>query len=235
MLTPLYFENWYSLFRFPSVGIVRKFKLKFSFSTIIDLVWGINIIHDNFFGKQYDWLKCKDKIVVDIGANMGDTAILFTTHGAKKVYAYEPFPYQFDIAKTNIALNGMQDRIELHRVAVDARKGTMRLNSGYSAGNQSIIPVQRGLKTEITTLSTIIDKYHPQILKCDCEGSEYGTILSTPIEELRCFEQIMIEYHKQGSADLEAHLQKAGFKTEVEGYIKKWNCGIIKASKAGQA
>ena len=44
-----------------------------------------------FVKNDYDFLKVEDKIIVDIGANIGDTAIYFAVKGAKKVIGLEPF------------------------------------------------------------------------------------------------------------------------------------------------
>nr|WP_016732730.1 FkbM family methyltransferase [Sulfolobus islandicus] len=52
-----------------------------------------------FAFNNYNFLNVKDKIVVDIGASIGDTAIYFALQGAKKVIAFEPFPKIFSIAK----------------------------------------------------------------------------------------------------------------------------------------
>ena len=52
-----------------------------------------------FYKKDYDFLNVKNKIVIDIGTNIGDTAIYFVLMGAKKVIALEPDPKIFKYAK----------------------------------------------------------------------------------------------------------------------------------------
>lgn len=42
----------------------------------------------------YDSLRVRDKIVLDVGAYIGDTALFFVSRGARKVYAYEPVFYK---------------------------------------------------------------------------------------------------------------------------------------------
>ena len=56
-------------------------------------------IHTVFFNNEYADLDIKDKIVIDVGANIGDSSIYFALRGAKKVIAIEPFPENFDLAK----------------------------------------------------------------------------------------------------------------------------------------
>ena len=55
-----------------------------------DIIW---LINENFIKEQYKWLDVEGKNVVDVGANIGDTAIYFALKGAKHVYAFEPYPY----------------------------------------------------------------------------------------------------------------------------------------------
>ena len=46
------------------------------------------------FGDEiYDFCDVNGRYVVDVGANIGASAIYFATKGAKKVLAFEPFPY----------------------------------------------------------------------------------------------------------------------------------------------
>ena len=88
-------------------------KLYFYYDTNKQLNNTIGHINENFFGEQYKWLDVKGKDVVDVGANVGDTAIYFALKGAKHVYAFEPYPYSYNIAKKNIKLNHLEDRITL--------------------------------------------------------------------------------------------------------------------------
>lgn len=60
---------------------------------------------------EYKYLPVKDRVVVDIGANIADSAIHFCAKGAKKVIALEPFPYMYRNAVRNVAANNMQDKI----------------------------------------------------------------------------------------------------------------------------
>ncbi|MEM3860276.1 MAG: hypothetical protein QW478_12900, partial [Candidatus Micrarchaeaceae archaeon] len=50
---------------------------------------------ETFFKDAYQFLKVEGKDVIDIGANIGDTAIYFAIKGARKVISLEPYPYTF--------------------------------------------------------------------------------------------------------------------------------------------
>ena len=55
-----------------------------------------------FARREYSFLEVSDQNVIDIGANIGDSAIYFAAMGAKHVYALEPFPSSFEYAKKNV-------------------------------------------------------------------------------------------------------------------------------------
>ena len=65
-----------------------------------------DIVLENFAG-AYDDLDVKDRVVVDVGAGVGDTAILFSLMGAKKVIALEPFPSLYEKALVNVKINSV--------------------------------------------------------------------------------------------------------------------------------
>jgi len=85
-------------------------KIYFYCDTNKQLSTTINLISENFIERQYKWLDVEDKDVIDVGAALGDTAIYFALKGAKRVYAFEPYPYSYNIAKRNIRLNHLKKR-----------------------------------------------------------------------------------------------------------------------------
>ena len=52
-----------------------------------------------FTEKIYSKLPVKDRIVIDVGGNIGDSSLLFATLGAKKVIMIEPQPKFFPATK----------------------------------------------------------------------------------------------------------------------------------------
>lgn len=70
-----------------------------------------------FIDKEYDFLPVKDRAVIDIGANIGDSCIYFILKGAKSVLAIEPNGNLYNFAKKNININGFSDKIKIIRAA----------------------------------------------------------------------------------------------------------------------
>jgi ribosomal protein L11 methylase PrmA len=75
--------------------------------------------------RPYRCLEDAGKIVIDVGTFAGDTAIYFSLSGAKKIYAFEPYPYAFEVATENLKNNGITN-VELHNVAIGAEDVLLR-------------------------------------------------------------------------------------------------------------
>ncbi|RLG62913.1 hypothetical protein DRO21_06825, partial [archaeon] len=88
----------------------------------------IYAIHSTFIKQVYHMLNVKNRIVIDIGAYIGDTPIYFILKGARKVIAVEPYPRHYALAKENIALNGLDNRVTLLNVAISGRNEVIKLD-----------------------------------------------------------------------------------------------------------
>jgi len=175
----------------------------------------ISLINENFIEEEYKWLDVKGKDVVDVGANIGDSAIYFALKGAKHVYAFEPYPYSYNIAMKNIKLNHLEDNITLLNEGC-GKSGFVTIKEDYeNTGRTTLKKFKEGKKIKIENLDEIVKKFNLRhaALKVDCEGCEYDLILNASDEALRAFNQIIIEYH-YGYRNLVKRLRKAGFKVK---------------------
>ncbi len=175
----------------------------------------IGMVVGQFMEEQYSWLDVKEKDVIDIGANIGDSAIYFALKGAKHVYAFEPYPYSYELAMRNIKLNGLQDKITMLNEGCGGKKKKIKIDASYkNFGGTDIKNFKDGTNINITTLSQIVKRFDiidEAILKIDCEGCEYEILLEAQNSDLRKFKQIQIEYH-YGYLNLKKKLEDAGFK-----------------------
>lgn len=175
----------------------------------------IRMIKDQFMEEQYCWLDVRGKDVVDIGANIGDTAIYFALKSAKHVYAFEPYPYSYGLALKNIKLNELQDKITLLNEGCGGKETRIKIDSNYqSTANTDLKKFIKGKEIRITTLGDLLKRFkitYPTILKIDCEGCEYAVLLKASNDVLKKFEQIQIEYH-HGYLNLKKKLEDAGFR-----------------------
>ncbi len=190
--------------------IVNLNGVKFKTNDISEL----NVIKENFIDEQYNWLNAKDRQVVDIGANIGDTAVYFSKiKKAKKVIAFEPYPYAFNLAKKNVRINKLKNVALLNQGVGGKRKFVTIKTDFVNTEGSNLKIFNAGKRIRIVTLEDIVKKYDIKkgVLKMDCEGCEYQIILNANNEVLRKFNQIMVECH-YGYKNIERKLKDAGFK-----------------------
>ena len=178
------------------------------------------------FGKNdYKFLEFSDASVIDVGANIGDSSLYFAINGAKKVISIEPFPYTYSYLERNIRMNTNEigNRILSLNAGISDENKVVCLDKDYTSGVGSTMlseSIGKGnVEVPVYTLEYIINKYNLLgniILKMDCEGCEYVSILKSSNETVRKFKQIQIEYHK-GPQKLVERLIQAGFDTKIEG------------------
>jgi len=163
-----------------------------------------------FFKEEYNFLNVKDRDVIDIGMNIGDSTIYFALNGARRVIGLEPYAYAFSYAEKNVKLNNLQNVIILN---AGYGKDSKIIVGNYitSSPGSSLIASNDGKEIQIYSLKTLLNKYEIEnaVLKMDCEGCEYN-LLEEDCEVLRRFNLIQIEYH-YGYEKLKEKLEKCGF------------------------
>ena len=83
----------------------------------------------------------KTSTLFDIGANLGITCIPAVKRGLiKKAYAVEPEKENFEILKTNILLNNLQNKIEVFNCALSNEKNSVSMEiSSDNSGDHRIL------------------------------------------------------------------------------------------------
>jgi FkbM family methyltransferase len=169
-----------------------------------------------FLDEPYNRLNVRDRTVVDIGALNGDSAIYFSMRGAKRVIAFEPFPFAAKLAELNVRLNKIHN-IEIRNEAIGTREGHIRIDPNHvSDASSAVGSATYGDLVATRTLESIVTglNLHNAVLKIDCEGCEYDTLSSTRDEILLTFVEIILEYHN-GLRDLAKRLTQLGFQVQT--------------------
>ena len=122
--------------------------------------------------------------VVDIGANIGSFTVLAARvvgpHG--RVVSFEPVAQTFARLEDNVALNGYRN-VECRLAAVDAQEGTLTLRvdpkSALSTAYLESHDDENGAVQTVpcVTMEQAFREHNIErvnLLKVDCEGSEYG-------------------------------------------------------------
>ena len=165
-----------------------------------------------FYFKDYQFLECAGKDVIDIGANIADSSIYFAMEGANSVIAMEPFVKNYDIAKNNVQMNNLSSKIILLHAACSSKEQDILVDSEREGVFNTVNDSSLGVKINSITLQNILDQYKLKspILKMDCEGCEYDIILNSHPDTIKQFSVIQIEYH-YGYYELKQQLHKLGF------------------------
>jgi FkbM family methyltransferase len=173
-----------------------------------------------FFNNIYKNLPVKGKTVIDVGSNIGDSSIYFALRGADKVIGVEPFPKNYETAKKNVELNNLSNKITVLLSGCAAKSGYVNVDPGYESSTASYLSggLKNGTNVPLLTLENLLDENHIRsgeaVLKMDCEGCEYDTILSSTDSVLRQFSHMQIEYH-YGYNNLKNRLEESGFNVSV--------------------
>lgn len=177
-----------------------------------------------FAYERYGIVSVENKIVIDIGAAIGDSAIYFAKNNAKLIIAVEPFPKNIEIAKENIKINNLDHKISLIHGAMSNKKEKIRIDeNNVGPTGRTLSSKTNGIEIQTFTLDEIIPENEDNlILKMDCEGCEYQTILETDNKILAKFETIMLEYHF-GYQNLKSKLESAGFHVNTTGPAHVFN------------
>jgi|GEM_PF-4468942 len=179
----------------------------------------IRTLSEVFFIQNYAALEPAGERVLDLGANVGDTAIYFMCKGAKYVYALEPYPKNCRRALQNIQRNGMGEQIKVINAGISRVEGEVLLDPEFhSDPRNDLKKFDKGVTVKLQTIGRLVDEYGLKnaVLKLDCEGAEVGAILESGRETLRAFKRIIMEYH-HGYMDLKDKLESAGFYVKLLG------------------
>lgn len=194
----------------PKTGIAGvlydNIKLKF-FEGIVN-----GSLYEIFVKRAYEFLPVKNRIVIDIGANIGDSVVYFCIRGAKKVVALEPFPANYDLAKKNILINNFSSKVNLILGSCSSQMGRITLDPNKYGITTEISQSQKGKLIPQLTLEHILksNEIASAVLKIDCECCEYDVILSLSKQTLCKFTHILIEYHN-GYLNIKNKLEQNGF------------------------
>ena len=155
-----------------------------------------------------------DDLFVDIGANVGTYSLLAAAHCGARVIAIEASPATAACLADNVALNGLAERIEVHRCAAGPSAGNVAMTVKQGAANHVVIgddAAGDAVETvEMATIDAIIGGRQPAMMKLDVEGFE-NAVIAGAIETLGAdlLDAIQIE---SVDADLDGLLGKFGFR-----------------------
>lgn len=191
------------------------------------------VFNEVFDQQVYGFCVPQHCVVVDVGMNIGMSALYFASHPyVEKVYGFELIPATYQLACTNINLNpAIAKKIIPHAYGWGTSNGSYDMHSAQPADTDATIQgmqlVQPGqlqsqtlatVKAAATELQQLLQQHAntPIVLKLDAEGVEYDIIpLLQETGLLQQMQGVMIEWHNRGYEPLVSSLTAAGFKTTI--------------------
>ncbi|MEO5682897.1 MAG: FkbM family methyltransferase [Chitinophagaceae bacterium] len=187
-------------------------------------------------------------VIIDIGANAGYfNVILFSKKPDAVVYAYEPIRSNYELFTKIIAINpALQNRVHLFNNAVTGTpQEFVELFMETASDNSVIASVyadfdtqnQHTIQVPAISLQQIVQEnklQHIDLVKVDCEGSEYPIIYETPDEVWKNIQMLTIEVHnldqeKRNVDFLGRFLKEKGYMVVIE--PAHTNCFTLLAQK----
>ena len=175
-------RSYLSLLR---IAALKEYSLKFSSKSQIE-----EVLADKIYTLYQDFIPSQNDIVVDVGAQYGDYAVLCAGYyKVKKVYCFEPLRSNFKEIEKNIKLNKLKN-ISAYNVALGSENKI--INITYN-GDMAGIGGGRTQKTYLKTLDSY--RLKPTILKIDVEGFEMDVLRGAVKTIKRYHPKIIIETH----------------------------------------
>ena len=161
------------------------------------------------FESHYGYLDVKGKVVADVGAYLGETAVMFARMGARWVHAYEPVYYKY--AMRNLELNNITNAA-VHPYGVWTEEDVFHINLGGAASGLAV----GEFKIEVKPVENVI----ADVVKIDCEGCEWS-LLALPCSTIRKAEEYAIEIHGP-APPLVRKLEKCGYAAKEVASNNPW-------------
>jgi FkbM family methyltransferase len=137
-------------------------------------------------------------VVVDAGAQIGVFTLLAARTPAR-IIALEPAPMNLALLQSNLARNGLAERVEVHGIALGP-EGSARANlylSYTNTGGASIVGrIGPRVSVESLSIAALFERFgieRCRVLKLDVEAGEYPILYSSSKETLARIDHLFVE------------------------------------------
>ena len=207
-------KNWqiypmvyFKLVRNPYVFFITKNDLKLKIRTgrkssdihVFSEIWLDDVYLKNFKLRQKG-------IIIDVGSHIGLFSLLCSQkYPQSKIYSFEPEIENFKIQQNNIQINRIHN-IFPNNFAVSNVSGNIEfyLNEDDYAGHSLIKNNGKKIIVKSVTLEDVFKENeieNCELLKLDCEGTEYDIIMNLNENFLNRIKNICIEYENLENVD----------------------------------
>ena len=175
---------------------------------------------ETFIFKMYQFCDFSGKVVIDIGAQTGDSVLYFSLKGAKMIYAFEPLEDNFRILEKNVTQNKIN--CQCFNIGLGDITGDIAVSV---SGNMALVaPLIDGTEYGRIRMNKLDNlNLYADIIKIDVEGFEAEVLRggSNTINNAKC---IIIETHSKSlQAEVADLLSKMEFNLSkiIKNYASK--------------
>jgi len=177
-----------------------------------------NRLYDRFLPVLVKYLN-SDKIIIDVGANVGDTTIAMIQNCKNPIYSIEPSESFYPYLEKNIKKLISSDKERVKCINKFIGTGDFNGQLLHSEGTASVTTASISNVINYKTLDSIIeDDTDVELIKVDTDGYDFDVLKSSEnilfkSEPILYWENQMFEdFQIQGFNDLYKLLQKIGYK-----------------------
>ena len=161
-----------------------------------------------FIFKLYQFCDFNGKVVIDIGAQTGDSVLYFSLRGAKIIYAFEPLKDNFRTLERNVIQNKINCKCFNIGLGNTTKNITVSVSSNMAIATSTIENLYHEsiIMNELDNLNLNAD-----IIKIDVEGFEVE-VLRGGLSTINNAKNILIETHSKSlQVEVAKLLSKMGF------------------------
>jgi FkbM family methyltransferase len=174
----------------------------------------------NVYAKATKLPKEDVRLIVDIGANVGMSLVLWLTkYPNARIIAFEPHPVHRSQIRRNVSLNCGNDRVETVEAGAGSSNRKIFL-SDCGAGSTATASAE-GIETRVEDIFTRLQGTHIDLLKIDAEGAQYE-LLADPRMASLDFSTMVIEWH---------HVSDLCGRTQCIQYLRDIECDVIELER----
>jgi FkbM family methyltransferase len=171
----------------------------------------LGVIYEMENDDRYYWdANVEGKVVIDVGAFIGDSPLFFVARGARAVYAFEPSRPHYEIAMANVNHLGNVFLMDYGLGLAD--EDAILIGEGM----EKRIGKGEGEKVRIRGFSTIVSEIIQKegrigLLKIDCEGCEWQIARRMDKNLFDKIDAVYIEIHGPKQLELVKNFEDMGF------------------------
>jgi FkbM family methyltransferase len=160
-----------------------------------DILLFREIFVEEVYREDHDADGLKVRRIVDVGANVGYSVLwLAAKFPTACILAFEPVPEHVTLLRKAIASNDLTDRVSLYPVAVGTRNQEAYISTEGLRSQLSFEDGPTRVRTQVVDFFERAGAEVIDILKLDCEGSEYDLLMDPRFAKLKV-RRLLLEWH----------------------------------------